>query len=51
MTTAVEPLDPSPILVERVYEQLMLAITARRPRCGNAACHACNNPRHPIWWP
>lgn len=27
---AVDPLDPAPILVDRVYEQLMLAITARR---------------------
>jgi len=34
MSTAVEPLDPSPILVERVYEQLMLAITARRLQPG-----------------
>lgn len=30
MTTAVNLLDPSPILVDRVHEQLVLAITARR---------------------
>ncbi|MGE4371964.1 MAG: GntR family transcriptional regulator [Xanthobacter sp.] len=30
MSTALNLLDPSPILVDRVYEQLVLAITARR---------------------